>query len=95
MNYELHDWQPFPEENIDPWENIFSPALCVSLPLMLMESLKRQICPCLYKWLQNRCCKNMLEKKKPSMTQHCKSKERPYQLGEVAHCETVIKYNMV
>lgn len=43
MNYELHDWQRFPEENIDPCENIVSSALCVRLPLMLMESLKRQI----------------------------------------------------
>lgn len=25
-------------EDADPWENVFSPALCVWLPLMLMES---------------------------------------------------------
>lgn len=30
MNYELYDWQPFPEENTDPWENTFSCSLCVT-----------------------------------------------------------------
>lgn len=90
MNYELHDWQIFPERTQILGECIHPCSVCVAtinvngVKYVLVCTNGCKIDVAIASW----------KKKIHSTAQHYRWKKRTYLLEEVAHCETVIKYNM-
>lgn len=61
MNYELHDWQPFPEENTSLGEFILSLSVCVAA-INANGVTEKANMPLFAQTAQSRCCKAMLGK---------------------------------